>query len=49
MIKYKPELDLSKVYSNSVNDDESSILTFARDLYMVATFLGVAYLVIINI
>ena len=24
---------------------ESSILTYARDLYMVVTFLGVAYLV----
>ena len=27
------------------NTHESSLLTYARDLYMVVTFLGVAYLV----
>ena len=37
-------------FENNMNrykkENESSILIFARDLYMVVTFLGVAYLII---
>ena len=39
------QYEFDSLMENYRNTHESSILTYARDLYMVVTFLGVAYLI----
>ena len=43
------QAEFDKLMEKYEETHESSLLNFARDLYMVVTFLGVAYLIILTL